>query len=63
LYCYRAFDRIDHRGKLKQNAIARGLDDTPAMFRHHCVSYNAVFSQDAGGACFVQTHQPRKSLQ
>jgi hypothetical protein len=31
LHCYRAFDRIDHRGKLKQNAIARGFDYSPAM--------------------------------
>jgi hypothetical protein len=29
------------------------------MFRYHCVGYNAVFAQNAGGACFVETHQPR----
>jgi hypothetical protein len=29
------------------------------MFRYHCVGYNAVVAQNAGGACFVETHQPR----
>jgi len=53
-----AFDRIDYRGKLDQQAIARGLDDTPTMFRHHCVGYNAMFAQNARGACFIETHQP-----
>jgi hypothetical protein len=45
--------------KLDQQAIASRLDDTPAMFRYHCVGYYAVFAQNAGGACFVETHQPR----
>src|SRR6266850_2601766 len=27
LHSYRAFDRIDHRRKLQQHAVARGLDD------------------------------------
>src|ERR1700722_13169687 len=59
LHRNRAIDRIDNRGKLDQQAIAGSLDDTPTMFRYHCVGYNAVFAQNAGGACFVETHQPR----
>jgi hypothetical protein len=45
--------------KLDQQAVAHRLDDTSAVFRDHRVGYNAVFAQNAGGACFVETHQSR----
>jgi hypothetical protein len=54
-----AFDRIDHRGKLDQQAIARSLDDTPGVFRYHCVGHNAVLAQNAGGAYFIEPHKTR----
>ena len=59
LHSYRAFDRIDHRGKLDQHAVAGGLDDTPTMLRYQRIGYGAVFAQDAGGADLVEPHKSR----
>ena len=59
LHGYRAFDRIDHRGKLNQHTVAGGLDDTPTVFRYQRIGYSAVFAQDAGGADLVEPHQSR----
>jgi hypothetical protein len=61
LHSYRAFNRIDHRRKLKQHAVARGLDDPAAMLCHQCVGDSPVFAESAGGADFVEAHEPRKA--
>ncbi len=55
----RAFDRIDHRGKLDQHAVARGLDDAATMLRHQRVRHDAALAQRAGGARLVEPHQAR----
>jgi hypothetical protein len=54
-----AFDRIDHRGKLKQHAVPRGLDDATAVFCHESIGDLAVFAERAGGADLVEAHEPR----
>ena len=59
LHSYRAFDRIDHRGKLKQHAVTRGLDDAATMLRHERIGDRAVFAESAGGADLVEAHEPR----
>jgi hypothetical protein len=35
LHRHGAFDRIDHRGKLKEHAVPRGLHEPNAMLCHH----------------------------
>src|ERR1700750_3131126 len=59
LHRHRAFDRIDDRGKLKQHAVPRGLDDASAMFPHESVSDCSVFAKGASGADLVEPHEPR----
>ena len=53
LHSYRAFDRIDHRGKLEQHAVSGGLDDPASMLRHQRIGDGAVFAEGAGGADLV----------
>jgi hypothetical protein len=48
LHSDRTLDRIDHRGKLKQHTVARGLHEPTAVFCHECVGDLAVFAQCAG---------------
>ena len=48
-----AFDRIDHRSKLKEHAVARGLYEASPVFCHEGVGILAVFAEGAGGADFV----------
>jgi hypothetical protein len=55
----RAFDRIDHRWKLKQHAVARGLDDAAPVFRHESISDHAVFAKCTDGADLVDAHEAR----
>jgi hypothetical protein len=43
LHSHCVFDGIDNRRKLKQHAIARGLDEAAAVFRHEGVGNLAVF--------------------
>src|SRR5262249_11186344 len=45
LHSHRAFDRIDHRRKLKQHTVARCLDDPSPVFCHEGVGNLAVFSR------------------
>jgi hypothetical protein len=59
LHSYRAFDRIDHRGKLKQHPVPCGLHEAAAVFRHESVGNLAVFAECAGGADLVEAHEPR----
>ena len=59
LHCYRAFDCIDYRGKLKQHAVTRGLDETTSVFCHESEGNLAVFAECAGGADLISTHQAR----
>jgi hypothetical protein len=59
LHGHRALDRVDHGGKLKQNAIPGGLDDTPSMSRHQLVGDGAVSAQNIGGADLIEPHEPR----
>ena len=37
LHGHRAFDRIDHRGKLKEHTVPCGLDDATAVFCHESI--------------------------
>jgi len=53
-----AFGRIDHRGKLKQHAVPRGLREAAAMFCHEVINDHAVFAEGAGGAHLIDAHQP-----
>ena len=53
-----AFGRIDHRGKLKQHAVPRGLHEATAMFCHEVINDHAVFAEGAGGAHLINAHQP-----
>jgi hypothetical protein len=55
----RAFDRIDHRGKLEQPAVSRGLHEATAMPCHERIGDLAVFSECVGGADLVEAHEPR----
>ena len=59
LHRHRAFDRIDHRGKLKQHAVPRGLHEAAPVLRHERVGDLAVFAERAGGADLVEPHEPR----
>jgi hypothetical protein len=59
LHRHRTLDRIHHRRKLKQHAVARGLHEATAVFRHEGVGNLAVFAQGAGGTHLVEPHQPR----
>ena len=59
LHGYCAFDRIDHRGKLKQHAVPRGLHETTPVLRHESIGDHAVFAERAGGADLVEAHEPR----
>src|ERR671934_43463 len=55
----RAAYRIDDAGKLDQDAIARGLDDAPAMLRDFWIDDRAsVAFEGRQRAFFIQTHQP-----
>ena len=57
LHSDRAFDRIDHRWKLKQHAVARGLDDAAPVPCHESIGHGAVFAERASGADLISTHQ------
>ena len=59
LHSHRALDRIDHRGKLKQHAVPRGLHEATAVLRHEGIGNLAVFAEGAGGADLVEAHEPR----
>ncbi len=59
LHRHSAFDRIDHRGKLKQHPVPRALHEPTAVFRHEGVGNLAVFAECAGSADFVEAHEPR----
>jgi hypothetical protein len=59
LHGYRAFDRINYRGKLKQHAVSRGLHEATPVFGYESVGDRAVFAERAGGADLVEAHQPR----
>ena len=59
LHGHRALDRIDHRGKLKQHAVPRGLHEPPTVLRHESIGDRAVFAEGAGGADLVEAHEPR----
>jgi hypothetical protein len=59
LHSHCAFDRIDHRGKLKQHAVPHGLHEAAAVFRHDGVGNLAVFAERASGADLVEAHEPR----
>jgi len=59
LHSHCTFDRIDHRGKLKQHAVIRCLHEATAMFCHEGVGNLAVFAEGAGGAYLVEPHEPR----
>src|SRR6516165_3432864 len=56
----RTFDRIDHRGKLKQHAIPCGLNETTPVFRHKSISNRAVFAEGAGGADLIEAHEAQR---
>src|SRR6516162_2599373 len=53
-----SLDRIDHRGKLKQHAVPRGLHEAAPAFCHEGVGNLAVFAECAGGADLVEPHEP-----
>jgi hypothetical protein len=59
LHGYCALDRIDHRGKLKEHAVPRGLHEPTAVFCHEGVSNLAMFAECAGRADLVEAHEPR----
>src|SRR5258705_12371943 len=59
LHGHRALDRIDHRRKLEQHAVPRGLDETAPVFGPESVGDRAVFAERAGGADLVEAHEPR----
>jgi hypothetical protein len=59
LHRHRAFHRVDHRRKFEQHAIAGGLDDATAMLCHQGIGDGAVFTENAGRAHLVQSHQSR----
>jgi len=44
LHSHCAFDRIDHRGKLKQHTVSGGLHEPTAVFCHEGVGSLAVFA-------------------
>ena len=56
LHGYRAFDRIDDRGKLKQYSVSRGFHEATTIFCYQCIGRNAVLAECAGGADLVKTH-------
>jgi hypothetical protein len=58
LHSHRALDRIDHRRKLKEHTVPRGLHEPTAVFRHEGVGNLAVFAEGAGGADLVEAHEP-----
>ena len=59
LHSHRAFDRIDHRGKLKQHAVPRALHEASPVLRHESIGDLAVFAERAGRADLVEAHEPR----
>jgi hypothetical protein len=59
LYGYRAFDRIDYRGELKQHAVSRGLHEAPPVFCNEGVGNFSVLAECAGGADLIEAHQAR----
>ena len=59
LHGYRALDRIDHRGKLKEHAVARRLDETPPVLCHESIGDLAVLAECVGGADLIEAHEPR----
>ena len=59
LYSHCALDRIDDRGKLKQHAVPRGLDEASPVFRHEGIGDLAVFAECAGGTDLIEAHQAR----
>jgi len=61
LHRRRAFDCIDDREELDQQAISSRLDDATGVPRHQSVDDDAVLAQNASGARFVKPHQPRIS--
>jgi hypothetical protein len=61
LHRHGAFDRIDHRGKLKQHAVPGGLYEPTAVFSHESVGDLAVFAERARGADLVEAHEPREA--
>jgi len=59
LHRHGAFDCIDHRRKLKEHAVPRGLDYATTVLRHEGIGDRAVFSEGAGGADLIEAHEPR----
>lgn len=52
--------RVDDAGKLNKDAVARRLDDAPAMFCDLRIGDGAsVALERSQGAFFIQAHQPR----
>jgi hypothetical protein len=58
LHGHRAFDRIDHWGKLKEDTVARGFYEATTMLCHVSVSNCAVLTKHAGCAHLVEPHKP-----
>ena len=57
LHGHRAFDRIDHRGKLKQHAVPCSLDDAAPVLCHESIGDHAVFTERVGGAYLIGSHK------
>jgi hypothetical protein len=53
-----AFDSADHRTKLDQHAVARRLEDPPAMLRDDRIGRDPMLAQGLRRARFVEPHQP-----
>ena len=51
-----AFDGADHRAELDQHAVARRLDDPPAMLGDQWITRGAVLAQWLHRARFVGPH-------
>jgi hypothetical protein len=49
----------NHRGELKQQAVASGLNNSSAVRRHQRISNSTMFPQNASGADFIDAHKPR----
>jgi hypothetical protein len=54
LHSYRTLSRIDHGGKLKQQAVPGGLNNATTMF---CHDDGAEFTKGTGGADFIEAHK------
>ena len=62
LHSNRTLDRIDHRGKLKENTVSGGLHEPPPVLLHECIGDLAVFAECTGCADLVEAHERRLSV-